>query len=350
MILFSGRLKTNTIPPDVPEQLFQVISEWQNTKSIDIETSGSSGAPKRVILAEDLVQWSAFQSKMALNLDYDEHVLICISTDKIGGRMLLIRAMLFNWQVQIQKASANPFLPLVNDHSFTFVSLVPFQLATILADPDSRAKLTRFKTVLIGGAGLSQVLESDVGMFLKTCKTQMFHSYGMTETASHIALRDIRTMPANTFKLLNGVKVKLSKSDCMQFSIPSVRWKVKTKDVGIVNGRIIQFVSRKDEVVNSGGLKLQIQEIRLAIDTILEKGNLLVRFILWKQADDALGEKLVFVGLKCDQQKQVESLVKQHLPRYEVPRIFYWTDDFKRKESGKIDRQKTVASLIEIGR
>lgn len=349
MILFAGRLNPKGSLLELPNDLKEIVVGWRETKSITIQTSGSTGEPKTIVLPKNVVQWSAHQSKKALKLSDEEKVLLCIPITKIGGRMLLVRSMIFKWELQIQEASANPLLDIPNEHTFTFVSLVPYQVSSILADPESTEKLKRFKTILIGGAGLSRVLENELQSFLSSCKSRVFHSYGMTETASHVALRNVRTMEPNTFRLLDGVKVKLSKSGCMRFDFVEADWVVKTRDVGRINDRVIEFLSRKDEVVNSGGVKLHIHDIRLAIDKVLEDRGLLIRFFLWKQSDDALGEKLVLVGLSGTRNDEVEDVIRQALPKYDVPRNYYWTDRFDRKESGKIDRQKTLNRLIEVG-
>lgn len=349
MILFSGRLNPKDLPITLPNDLKQIVSEWRETKSLTIHTSGSTGEPKPIVLPKNVVQWSANQSKKALQLSEVERVLLCIPFTKVGGRMLLIRSILFGWDIQIQEATANPLLHVSENHTFTFISVVPYQLMTILNDTASKEKLRRFKTILVGGAALSNVLENEAQLFLQSSRTEMYHSYGMTETASHVALRNMRSMKQNRFRLLDGVKVKLSKSGCMRFEIADLNWVVKTKDVGTIENRVIEFLSRKDEVINSGGVKLHIHDIRLSIDKILEEEGLLIRFFLWKQSDDALGEKLVMVGLSGNQNDQAEQVIRTTLPTYDIPKNFYWTDTFERKESGKIDRQKTLERLIEIG-
>lgn len=349
MIRFIGKIEIDHVPKDLPLKLQKTIEEWRDEDTISLDTSGSTGEPKSISLPKKLVEWSAESSKKALGLSDDEKVLVCIPTTKIGGLMLVMRSIIFNWRVTIQDPVANPLVSHTTSHDFTFISLVPYQMSKILADPVSIEKLKKFRTVLIGGAALSQVLERDINKFIHDSDVNVFHSYGMTETASHVALRDMRSMPPNTFKLLEDVKVKIKKSGCMRFSFNNLDYKVKTKDLGEVDGRIIRYLSRKDEVVNSGGVKLHIHDIRKAIDRILEKQNLLVRFILWKQPDDALGEKLVFVGLNSPYESKVEEVLHESLPAFEVPRKFYWTDSFDRKESGKIDRKKTVNRLIEIG-
>ena len=100
--------------------------------------------------------------------------------------------------------------------------------------------------------------------------------------------------------------------------------------------------------MNSGGVKLHLHDIGMKIDNILDDNQLSARYFVWKTEDIALGEKLVFVGLESDNQTKVEQLLKQHLPKYEVPKDFYWVSAFKRNASGKIDRIKTVSALVEI--
>ncbi len=296
-----------------------------------------------------MIRWSAERSKLALGLSDDERVLHCLPTEKVGGLMLIIRSVLYNWHLSLYKPEANPMLKIKNDHDFSFVSLVPYQMANIMNHPKSAQKLKRFNTVLLGGAAISEALENQIHTFMTGNTVQVFHSYGMTETASHVALRNLRTMEPNSFALLDDVEVSLNDSGCMRFMIPAIGHDVQTKDLGILKDRTIQFLSREDDVVNSGGVKLHLYKIESKINGILKENNLAIRYFLWKKMDDALGEKLVFVGLKNDKQMRIVELLQQNLPKFEIPKDFYWVEGFERTESGKIDRRKTLQRLVEIG-
>ncbi|MCO4819661.1 MAG: AMP-binding protein [Bacteroidetes bacterium] len=348
MRLFEGKISLTHLPDELPKELKATLNNWQKKKSIRITTSGSTSEPKPIHLSDDLVRWSAEGSKLALGLSKDEHVLICLPTDKVGGLMLVLRSVIFNWNLALYEPAANPMKPLVEDHPFSFVSLVPYQMANILDHPESVKKLRRFKTILLGGAALSPALETKIHHFMKDNSVQVFHSYGMTETASHVGLRNMRTMESNTFALLDGVEVSLGETGCMNFIIHSIGLEIQTNDLGRIKDGVIQFLSRADEVLNSGGVKLHLHAVKSKIDNILMENNLSIRYFLWKRLDDALGEKLVFVGLEKDRPIQLDVLLQKELEKFEMPKHIYWVNEFKRTESGKIDRQKTVEWLIEI--
>ena len=348
MILFEGVIDGTDLQESIPTELKKTLFGWQQNGRLRLRTSGSTGDPKLIELSGDLVKWSAEASTTALNLSKKEKVLVCLPTNKIGGMMLVMRSVINQWHVTITEPVANPMSEVSEKHDFSFVSLVPYQLATILGDEKSTEKLLRFKTVLLGGAPLSTVLENSIKQLFKKSSLNIYHSYGMTETASHVALRDLSVMQPNTFSLLEHVDASLDEFGCLKFVFNTLDYTVQTKDLGLVEGRNIRFLSRSDDVVNSGGVKLHMHDIKMKIDNITEDNGCAVRYFLWKEDDDALGEKLVFVGLQNRQQDKIETLVIRYLPKYEVPRKFYWTEAFKRNESGKIDKPKTLKDLIEI--
>ncbi len=349
MILFKGNVSSPETAVVTSGEVTRLIEEWNRKETFQMTTSGSTGIPKNIDLPKNLIEWSAKQTFRELNLNEKERVLLCIPLDKIGGRMLLYRSLIYDWFLQIQIPKADPLLHLDVSHDFTFVSVVPYQLATILENPTSTKKLKKFKHVLIGGASMSARLEEDLSVFIKTSPVQFYHSYGMTETASHIALRHVNVSPPNYYKLITGVVPSFEMSGALTITIQHLNWTIHTNDIAHLENGYLTFASRNDEVINSGGVKLQLNDIRKKVETALRDQKNLIRFILWKMNDDKLGEKLVFVGLEKDQSPAVKNIVESSLSPYETPKNFYWIDAFERTESGKIDRQKTVDRLIEIG-
>ena len=330
-------------------ELQSAIQEWKSKGTVTISTSGSTGEPKEITLPNELLQWSVAQTKQHVSLAEKEFVLCALPINKIGGRMMLVRSIVNHWKIQIQTPSSNPLLEISKNHKFSFTSLVPYQLATILNHPQSSEKLRRFSKILIGGASFSSGLERQVQAFLKSSDVEMFHTYGMTETASHIALRDLRTMPKNKFKLFSGVDASQNSSGCLRFAISSIHLDVETNDIGEIHGSTITFLSRSDEVVNSGGIKLHLAQVREKIDSILQTKTLPCSYFLWKKPDAKFGEKLILIGLKNSNEKNIETAIDSNLEGVLKPKEFYWIDAFNRTESGKIDRQKTTDALIEIG-
>ena len=128
--------------------VLHVLNDWFRSGEIHVGTSGSTGLPSKISLSEILVHWSVNSTAKALNLA-KEKVFICIPLTKIGGVMLLMRSLILDWEIEAEEPSSNPMLTLANDHDFTMISLVPFQLYHIMDDPISFNKLMRFRVCLM---------------------------------------------------------------------------------------------------------------------------------------------------------------------------------------------------------
>ncbi|MCB9262269.1 MAG: AMP-binding protein [Flavobacteriales bacterium] len=328
---------------EIESDLLQLINEWNLNESISISTSGSTGKPAEIKLKKRLIEWSATATKKALNLA-EEKTLICISTNKIGGRMMLYRSFLFQWPFCIIEPMADPLKAIAMNHDFTFVSLVPYQLSTILENESSVEKLKQFKTVLIGGAAIPEKLEAQIVQITHSCKTTFFHSYGMTETASHIAIRNIGE---DGFKILSGVHCSTNENSQLMISIPEADIQIITNDLVKLHDGRIYLNGRVDEVINSGGVKLNIKDLETRLEKWHVENNINLRFFLWKQSDEKLGERLIFVGLNRDKSncKKESFLI---FDKFEIPKNTYWVNDFEMTESGKIDKRRTVEKLVEI--
>ncbi len=323
------------------------VHEWFAKDGVKITTSGSTGKPKTIYLPKNLIEWSAKQTRDVLQLK-NEKVHLCIPVTKIGGRMLLLRSIIYNWDVQIDQPSGNPMVGLNEDHACTLISIVPYQLTHILKDISSIKKLLRFKTVLIGGAELPIVVEKQLVELARSEETQFYMSYGMTETASHIALRKIGTTEPNHYTLFSGVLTDILDNGCLTVYIPEVDWKTETNDRVEVHKDQLHYMSRLDDVINSGGLKFSMGDVEKEIISLLVKEQIDCELIVWKMSDLTLGEKLVFVGLNNNVETRIVEIVTKYVTAYNRPKVYFWTDKFLRTESGKIDRDGTVKKLIEV--
>ena len=98
------------------------------------------------------------------------------------------------------------FLAQCRANPFRFAAMVPNQVSKLLEAPERFDGLER---LLIGGSALSSRLETGLGNVPTAC----FASYGMTETATHIALRRINGPNASDrFQCLDQIQVGLSET------------------------------------------------------------------------------------------------------------------------------------------
>ena len=196
----------------------QFIDEWhRGISSFTLQTSGSTGAPKSILLEKTLMQWSAANTASVIHPTKEDSILCCLPCTKIGGLMMLVRALEWQLPIEIIEPIANPFLI---ERSATIVSLTPYQLHQVLTNAESKAHLKKTRAVIIGGGELAETLEAQL-LHSEFENTVFYHSYGMTETYSHIALRAINGPNASAyFKPFDDVKISINEAGCAHIKLP----------------------------------------------------------------------------------------------------------------------------------
>jgi O-succinylbenzoic acid--CoA ligase len=357
------RLRSRNIPEGIPypnhsneevscsliKTAISILDDYAAQGKLVVTTSGSSGKPKSYTWSKDLVEWSVKSTQKALNLKEEERAVCCLSLTKTGGLMVLLRGYLLNWDVLLLEPVSNPLLNFPFQKPYHFISLVPLQCSKILEDPSSAAVLNSFDHVLLGGAKMSKALSREIRSSLQN-GVQVWQGYGMTETASHVALRSAQdSLRLNEFNILPEVQIAADENQHVSILLPPFEFWLKTNDLGKVDADIFTFLGRQDDVVNSGGVKLNM----LDIEQKLENSERLPAhsFFLYKEADPYLGEKLILV---CDSgvevSEQVLENIRPGLEKYEVPRAVYQCNEFEYLISGKIDKQGSLnkARLVEV--
>jgi len=167
----------------------------------------------------------------------------------------------------------------------------------------------------------------------------VWHTYGMTETITHIALRKINGEDASQwFKPLPGVEIELTEDTCLQIHAQHLGiHALKTNDLVEISAAGFQILGRKDNVVISGGIKLFPEKIEKKLDGIIKE-----KFFFTGIRDDKFGEKLVLIIENKNEQKlnknQLWELMKSNLSGYEIPKEIIFVDKIKITSSGKIIR------------
>jgi O-succinylbenzoic acid--CoA ligase len=300
-----------------------------------VQTSGSTGQPKTISLQKEHMGNSARATLKFLNIEEGSQALLCLPIDKIGGIMMFVRAAEANLDLTILEPSSKPFDLLEENVNFALSAMVPLQIS------QSLAQLQRAGKLIAGGGPLSprlirQIIEN---------KAQLWHSYGMTETISHIALRQISPVLADAFKVLPGVTISLNEQSCLTISAPAIGVeKLETKDLAQLIGED-QFLwkGRLDNVVLSGGLKLYPEELEQKID--LSKN-----FILAGRDNPNLGQELLLIiesEQPLDEQHRIAALAR--LDRLERPKKILYLKSFIYTSNGKIKRTETLSQALALG-
>ena len=308
---------------------------------IVVHTSGSTGAPKPIQLKKSHMIHSAMATGSYFNIPEKSTALLCLSTETIAGKMMLVRAMVLGWDLDIVAPSSTPMLDTNN--SYDFSAMVPLQLRK------SMDSIHRIRTLIVGGAVFPADLKAAVGKL----KTRVYETFGMTETASHIALKkvnyrsdDRQSEEADTFETLTGVNVATDERGCLVIQAPGIIDKeIITNDlVEIRTPKKFIWLGRWDHIINSGGIKLIPELIEKKIGALLKN-----RFIIDSLPDEELGERLILVLEGEGDNSTIANRIKEieGLERYERPKQIFFMQGFPETRSGKPDRLQIMNLLKE---
>ncbi len=331
--------KTN-LPHEI--EVLNCLQKWFKEAPVCFVTSGTTGTAKTFCFEHWQVKESAKASTKAFGLSKQSKFLLCMQTQFVGAAMLVYRAAFLDAELHVLPSSKNPLQNLPLNHNYQFVSLVPYQLSHILACAASTEKLKAFDTILIGGAALSPAHVQAI----QSHQLHAFHSYGMTETLSHIALQKIAVETA--FTCLPGVKIKLNDAQCLVIETPWNTEPIDTNDLAKINqDGSFEIQGRLDFQINSGGIKFNPELIENAIANILfEAGIEEPIFIIGWRKHEALGQELVLLTEgKLFNQNHFELIcnsLKKQVHAYAYPKAQIAMPAFLRNENGKIARFKTI--------
>jgi len=309
------------------DALMAFLSEWFDpSPTLTIQTSGSTGVPTSFKVPKSRLIYSARQTIQWFNLKEGDDCLLCLDLQFIAAKMMVIRALVGGLSLWIQAADGHPFKQ--TQQSFRFVPLVPMQVYNSLQHPAEKEALERCSTLLIGGAALSPELEQA----LQTVNTNVYASYGMAETLSHIALRKINGKEASTwFTPLPGIHLSLTDTDCLRVEAPMLCVApIETKDIAMLDemGRF-RILGRQDNLINTGGKKILAERLEATLSSYIKQP-----FAISKRPDTLLGERLVLVTEGPFNLTRLLGLE----PAWTRPRELLVVDALPLTSSGKIDR------------
>ncbi len=308
--------------------VYDFLHEWfDDNDFVWVKTSGSTGKPKPFQAEKQRMMQSAAMTCSFLGLEKGDKALLCMKMGYIAGKMMVVRALIAALDLVVIPVDGNP-LRHINQH-IDFAAFVPLQIYNSLQNEDEKQKLASIKQVIIGGGTVDQNTE----IALKTFPNSIYSTYGMTETLSHIAMRKLSgTEASDYYTLLKDVKATVSKRGTLTIDAPLVAESVlETNDlVEFLPTNQFKVIGRIDNVINSGGLKIQIEEIENMLYPHL--GD---TFAITSMPDAKFGEIVVLVTTQ-----QIDKAVLEELPHYYRPKKIVLVETIPLTETGKIDRKK----------
>jgi len=317
------------------KECFAFILEWLSPiKGIKAITSGSTGKPKEILLKKKYMEASAFATINFFKLKPGYRALLCLPVQYIAGKMMIVRALAGGLDLYLTKPSTLPEIDKFE--KIDFCAMVSSQLASLLETKKGAEQLNSIKNLIVGGSFLPAKLE----LKIKKLRTNIWQTYGMTETITHIALRKLNGTDSEEFySPLNDVQTSLDSRGCLVINAEKIGvQKLVTNDLAEINksGKF-KILGRIDNVIISGGIKIIPEEIENKLNGWIENN-----YYISSQPDEKLGNKLVLYvedeGKLKNQIYRLWEKIEERLSRFEVPKEIIFVDRFSRTNSGKIIR------------
>lgn len=335
-----------TFSESISIDIFSFLKEWFNKESyVKVKTSGSTGTPKVIKLQKKHMINSAKATGDFFNLNENTTALLCMPSNFIAGKMMFVRALTLGWRLTFVQPSSNPLQFI--EEEYDFCAMVPLQVNNSLKD------LHKIKKLIVGGGVVSNELLNK----LQSIKTEIFATYGMTETITHIAIKKLNKLSLKNiiddipisvenslYKILPNIKITTDSRGCLVINAPKISNEIIiTNDlVELVTKTEFKWLGRYDSIINSGGIKLIPEQIEEKLRAIISEP-----FFLAGIPDTVLGEKLVLVikyqSIKVEKFKsllfqKINEL--QTLLEYETPKEIYCVEHFIKHPQEKLIEQQ----------
>ena len=327
-----------TAQNDFEQHVLDFIRLWfLEEKSVSVKTSGSTGKPKIIQVEKEKMRNSAKMTCDFLDLKEGNSAVICLPVEYISGKMMIVRAIERKLILHIENTSLQPLRNTTEN--IDFCAMTPLQVE------NSIDKIHLIKKLIIGGAKVSDELKSKIQKRLASdiAETEVYETYGMSETLSHIALKEIAPNEQNYFTAFEGIKISLDERNCLQIFAPALNSQVlQTNDiVELKNANQFKFIGRADFIINSGGLKISPEILEKLV-----KKSIDLELIFLGIPDSVLGEKLVLV---IEGDKESEILEKVNFIKFATknhkPKEVFFLNSFPRTETGKILRHEVKRAI-----
>lgn len=341
--------KLNSFEPstEFEKETVKFIQDWLNKKqSFYLTTSGSTGTPKPITIPRYKMELSAKATIQALRLPKSGIALVCLNTKFIAGKMMLARALINNMDIIAVEPTAIPFENMEDFSSIDLTAMVPLQMENILNTGQFTDNLNRCKAILLGGGPVSTSLKKR----LQNIKSEIYATYGMTETISHIAIKRLNGLENSLyFKTLPNIEIEKDSRGCLTINSELTDYKTLiTNDlVDIKDNSTFEWLGRYDNVINTGGIKVQSEKIESTIEELFNKENIENRFFCYGLPNEKLGQKIILIiEGRLENASNILDEIKKEVPKYHAPRAIYSVSNFIETATKKIQRKPTVDRAI----
>ena len=323
------------------QDLEAFLREWHNDEPmVWVHTSGSTGTPKPLQVEKERMMASARLTCSFLGLKEGDTALLCMPLQYIAGKMVVVRSLVAGLKLVPVAPCGHPLKDL--KEAPTFAAMIPMQVYNTLQVPEERERLMNIKHLIVGGGAI----DASLGKELKDFPNAVWSTYGMTETLSHIALRRLNGKEASDwYTPFDSVRIRLSEEGTLIIHAPKVcAEELTTNDIAEINadGKF-RILGRKDNTINSGGVKIQIEQVEACLREHLE-----IPFQITSAPDAKFGEIVVLLYNKVYDVENVRCICQDALPTYWIPKRYIAVDELPLTGTGKPDRA-TARKMAQEG-
>ena len=347
MILdFSENINIESLFPknEFEEKVISFLQEWfSSSETVSVQTSGSTGTPKIFQIEKSKMFNSAKMTCDFLGLKKGDIALLCLPVQYISGKMMLVRAIERKLKLIITTPTSTPEI----SENIDFCAMTPLQVQNSLDN------IHLIKNLIIGGAAVSENLKSQLTSSIQhPASNKIYETYGMSETLSHIALKQIAPVQEEYFTVFDNVEISVDERNCLKISAPKLNPEIlKTNDIvelmhfdsAQCDKKQFKFLGRFDNVINSGGVKIFAEELESLVKKHIDRD-----LVFLGKPDETLGEKLVLVveGEK-DENLKSEILNLKFENKFHIPKEILFLEKFPRAENGKVLRKEILRILAD---
>lgn len=302
-------------------------------------TSGSTGAPKRIELPEQLLTESACRTNAFFGITSASHLHVPLDFSYIAAKMMAIRAEVAGAHLTSEAPTNRPLShpSLYGDaRRIDLLAVVPSQMIHILDMTEAGEPLPEIGAVIIGGSAIPDGLRERIAH----SGINAYETYGMTETASHIALRKVSDAETDMFECLEGITVSTTDDGRLVISMKGWRELVTNDIAELSDNRHFRILGRADNVIVTGGKKLHPEEAERRLATVWPE----LTFILRGEPDPKWGQRIVAM-IETASVQSIPSpdillaAARRALPAWALPKEIRLTDRLPRTPSGKLIRR-----------
>lgn len=331
--LWTQTFDTFSIPADSQflRELFLFLADWfDESPTLQVHTSGSTGTPKKLTVRKEQMMQSARLTCEFLHLHAGDKALLCMPLQYIAGKMVVVRALVAGLDLILRTPSGHPLADV--DTPLRFAAMVPLQVYNTLQIPPERERLCRTDILIIGGGAIDTGLEAGV----RSLPGEIYSTYGMTETLSHIALRRLNGPQASShYQPFSSIRLSLSAEETLVIDAPLVSdERLVTNDVArLYPDGTFTILGRKDNIINTGGIKVQAEVVEEALRPLIR-----VPFAVTSRPDAKLGEAIVLLLERPEDLEEIRKQIPVLLSKYQQPKEVRIVESIPLTGTGKVDR------------